>query len=132
MMRRVLPLLMLLAIAGSQSVQAAPPAGFAIGGEAFSQRDILDARAMPSLDGIATIMLTFAPPAAKRLKALTTTQVGKAMPVTLDGKLLAEPVVAQPIDGGVIEMNGHFALAEATALAKRISGRDPLPDSLDQ
>ena len=129
MMAAALPLLMLLAGAG---VPAAASSGFAIGGEAFSQRDILDARAMPSLDGIATIMLTFTPPAAKRLKALTTTQVGKAMPMTLDGQLLAEPVVAQPIDGGVIEMDGHFALPQATALAKRISGRDPLPDSLDQ
>jgi preprotein translocase subunit SecD len=128
-MRALLPLLMLLATAAAP---ATPPAGFAIGGEAFSQRDILDARAMPSLDGIATIMLTFTPPAAKRLKALTTAQVGKTMPVTLDGKLLAEPVVAQPIAGGVIEMDGHFALPQATALAKRISGRDPLPDSLDQ
>ena len=123
-----LPLLMLLAAAAA----GAPPAGFAIGGEAFSQRDILDARAMPTLDGIATIMLTFTPPAARRLKTLTTAQVGKAMPVTLDGKLLAEPVVEEPIAGGVIEMDGHFQLPEATALAKRISGRDPLPDSMDQ
>ena len=122
------PLLMLLAAAAA----GAPPVGFAIGGEAFSQRDILDARAMPSLDGIATIMLTFTPLAARRLKTLTTAQVGKAMPVTLDGKLLAEPVVAEPISAGVIEMDGHFALPEAMALAKRISGRDPLPDSMDQ
>jgi preprotein translocase subunit SecD len=128
-MRAFLPVLMLFAIAAAPG---AAPAGFAIGGEAFSQRDILDARAMPSLDGIATIMLTFTPPAAKRLKALTTTQVGKPMPVTIDGQLLAEPVVGEPIAGGVIEMDGHFTLPQATALAKRISGRDPLPDSLDQ
>ena len=125
----MLPLLMLLATAAAPG---ATTAGFAIGGQHFAQAEILDARAMPSLDGIATIMLTFTPPAAKRLKTLTTAQVGKAMPVTLDGKLLAAPVVSAPIAGGVIEMDGHFALPQAEALAKQISGKDPLPDSLDQ
>ena len=111
---------------------AAAPGTFTIAGQPFAQGDILDARAMPDMDGTAAIMLTFTPPAAKRLLALTTAQVGKPMPMALDGKLLVEPVVEAPIDGGVIEVSGHFPLAQAEALAKRISGKDPLPDSLDQ
>lgn len=126
-MRALLPILMLLATA------AAPgPAAFTIGGEAFAQADILDARAMPDMDGSAAIMLTLAPPAAQRLLAVTTRGVGKPLPVALDGKVLVAPVLEAPIEGGVIEVAGHFPLAEAEALAKRISGKDPLPDSMDQ
>ncbi len=125
-MRALLPLLMLLATA------AAPPPAFTIGGQPFAQADILDARAMPDVDGSASIMLTFSPAAAKRLRALTAALVGKPLPVALDGNVVVEPMVDTPIDDGVMQMTGRFALPEATALAKRISGRDPLPDSMDQ
>ena len=128
-MRRLLPWLSML-VAAPAAAQA--PAGFTIAGEAFAQRDILDARAMPDVDGTAGIMLTFTPQAAKRLETLTRAGVGKPMPIALDGKVLVEPTVDAPIDGGVVEVSGHFPMAEAEALAKRISGKDPLPDSMDQ
>ncbi|WP_156678418.1 SecDF P1 head subdomain-containing protein [Sphingomonas profundi] len=128
-MRRILAALLLLLAAPAT---AAAPAGLTIAGEGFAQGDILDARAMPDMDGTAGIMLTFTPPAARRLLALTRTRVGKPLPMALDGAVLVEPVVDAPIEGGVIEVSVHMPLADAEALAKRISGKDPLPDSLDQ
>ncbi len=126
-MRALIASLLLVAVPA-----AAAPAAFTIAGEPFAQADILDARAMPDVDGTAGIMLTFTPPAGQRLLALTAARLGKPLPIALDGKTLVEPTVDVPIDGGVIEIGGHFPLAEAEALAKRISGKDPLPDSLDQ
>lgn len=125
-------LALLLPLAAIALAAAAPPPGFAIAGEAFAQGEIVDARAMPDVEGGAAIMLTLTPDAAQRLARLTTAHVGKPLPVTLDGRLLVSPTLAAPITEGVIEVGGHFAVAEAEALAKRISGKDPLPDSLDQ
>ncbi|TVV71610.1 hypothetical protein FOY91_16365 [Sphingomonas solaris] len=125
-------MLPLAAFALAAAAPVVAPAAFTIGGEPFAQADILDARAMPDVDGSAAIMLTFSPAAAKRLARVTATGIGKPLPVALDGKVLVAPMIEAPIDGGVIEMAGHFALPEAEALAKRISGKDPLPDSLDQ
>ncbi len=128
-MRRVLPIL--LPMVAFATVAVAAP-GFTIGGEGFAQADIVDARAMPDMDGTATIMVTFTPSAAKRLGAVTRANVGKALPVALDGTVLMTPTIETPITEGVMEVGGHLPVGQAEALAKRISGKDPLPDSLDQ
>lgn len=127
MMRALIASLLLVA---APALAATP--GFTIAGQPFAQSEVMDARAMPDMDGAASIMLTFTPAAGKRLLAITTAGMGKPLPIALDGKTLVEPLVESPIDGGVMEVSGHFPLSEAEALAKRISGKDPLPDSLDQ
>ncbi|SNS82789.1 hypothetical protein SAMN06295912_11831 [Sphingomonas laterariae] len=106
--------------------------GFAIGGQAFQQAEILDARAMPELDGTASIMLTLDPAAAKRLEAITRAHLQKPVEVTLDGATIAAPVVAEPITEGVLTIAGTFTLAQAEAMAKRISGKDPLPEEFEE
>jgi hypothetical protein len=45
--------------------------------------------------------------------------------------VLSEPVLIDAITGGVFEISGNMTVPEAIVLAKRISGKDPLPDSLD-
>lgn len=101
-----------------------------IAGERFAATDILDARAMPDINGKAGVMLTLAPAAAKRLAAITAGLAGRPMTVALDGKPLLAEVIRSPIRDGVIELPARYALADAEALAKRISGKDPLPDDL--
>ncbi|MET0268823.1 MAG: hypothetical protein ABW173_00215 [Sphingomonas sp.] len=123
--------LFLLPLVGFATAAVAAP-GFTIGGEGFPQADIVDARAMPDVEGTATIMLTFSPTAAKRLATVTRGSIGKPLPIALDGKLLMTPVILTTVTEGVIEVGGHFPVAEAEALAKRISGKEPLPDSMDQ
>lgn len=115
---------------------AAPPATpfetgrLTIGGEAFAPADILDARALPDVNGKVGIMITLAPPATRRLTAISGSLVGKPMLIALDGKTLAGELIRKPIANGVIELPGRWNLTEGEALARRISGRDPLPDDL--
>lgn len=104
---------------------AAPSARhFAIGGEILAEADIIDARAQPGLEGQATVLVTLEPDAALRIRAT----LGKPQPVELEAVPLGE-IVALPDDSFEIAAPGD--LAAATALALRIAGKPPLPDSLE-
>lgn len=105
---------------------------FTIAGEAFSEADILDARAQPDIAGGATILVTFSESGGAKLAAVTRRRVEQEAPFVLDGRTLTSPVVREPIEGGIITIAGQFTLAEAEALARAISGKDPLPESLDE
>ena len=130
-MRLEVAVLGALLLAGA--AQAQHEAGvFTIGGERFVPEEIVDARALPDIGGGAAILITMDEKAGQRLATLTGANVGKPLPFALDGKALMEPVVREAIQGGAIEISGHFTLVEAEALAKRISGKDPLPDSFDE
>ena len=137
-MRRRLALALLVAapaLAPACSIAAPPATPFETGrltiaGEAFAATDLLDARALPDINGKVGLMLTLTPAAAKRLEAISGSLVGKPMLVALDGKTLAGELIRKPIANGVIELPGRWTLTEGEALARRISGRDPLPDDL--
>lgn len=101
-----------------------------IAGEPFAPSDVLDARAMPDPGGTAGIMVTLSPKAAARLARLTAGLSGKAMVVALDGQPLLSETIRGPIQDGVINIPGSYRTAQAEALAKRISGKDPLPEDL--
>ena len=75
-------------------------------------------------------MSRLSPAAAQRLSQITAALVGKPMLVALDGKTLGAELIRKPVNGGVIEIPGRWTLTDAEALARRISGKDPLPDDL--
>jgi preprotein translocase subunit SecD len=126
--------LVLLGIAACAFVAATPAFArtFTIGGEAFSETEILDARAQPDMSGMASVLVSFDTIAAKRIAKMTQDRVGKPLRVELDGRLLVEPVVRAPITDGQVMISGTFSVVAAVQLAKQISGKDPLPDSLDE
>lgn len=101
-----------------------------IGGEAFAPDEVMDARALPDINGKVGIMITLTPEAAKRLEGISGSLVGKPLLIALDGKSLAAELVRKPLLDGVIELPGRWNLTDGEALARRISGRDPLPDDL--
>lgn len=105
---------------------------FRIGPERFAESEIVDARALPSVDGMPVIMITLAQGAALRVQKLTAAMIGQPLPIQLDGKELAAPLVREAIAGGVLEISGLPSLAECERLARLISGKDPLPDSLEE
>lgn len=106
--------------------------GVTIGGQGFSQADIVDARGLPEIGGGAAILITMSNGASRRLADVTRRSVGRTVPVTVDGKEIAAPMVREQIAGGVIQISlPAWTVEQAAALAKRISGKDPLPDSLD-
>lgn len=128
MIRRALPLLLLLV----STPALAAGNHLVVGGENFVESDILDARAQPELDGTSSIRITFNDAAAKRIALVTARLVGKPALVSLDDKAVADPVLHEPIRDGVLQLSGAWLLADAEALAKKISGKDPLPDSLEE
>lgn len=105
---------------------------FRIGTERFSEAEILDARGLPSMGGEPVILVTLAQKAWPRLQKLTTEFLGKPLPVTVDGRTLATPLVRDAIADGVFEISGLASLPESETLAKLISGKPPLPDSLEE
>lgn len=115
----------------SAPVLASPARSFSIGGVTFEESDIIDARAQPDLGGTASILITFETVAAKRIAQVSRERLGQPLPIILDGKTLAAPRVVEPIEGGTAQISGSFPLAEADRIARLISGKDPLPDSLE-
>jgi preprotein translocase subunit SecD len=105
---------------------------FAIGGQAFTQSEILDARGVPEADGRAAVHITFDPAVAARLETVTRAHLGKPLAVTLDGALLAAPIIAEPVASGEMTIPAGATIAEADALALRIAGKPPLPDEFEE
>lgn len=123
---RAFAVLALLAIA------AAPSDLLTIGGQAFPQTDILDARATADGSGSPNIYVTLTPAAATRLSALSKANIGKPIPIAIGGSVLMSPVVREAITGGAIEISGAGTFDGAVAMARRISGKDPLPESIEE
>jgi preprotein translocase subunit SecD len=103
-----------------------------IGGRDFAQSEIVDARAQPRLDGKSGIIMTFESEASKRLAGVLATHAATPIRVVLDGKLIAEPVIEPATDGDWVELRGDYSLDEAVRLAKLISGKEPLPESMEE
>ncbi len=103
-----------------------PTGAFVVAGHPVKPTDILDARAIPDMAGKPSLMVTLTPAAAA---AIMPPADGK-LACTLDGKPLgASPAGAMTSDH-VLQLSGEFGDYAATAaLARRISGRDPLPDA---
>jgi hypothetical protein len=107
-------------------VKTYPTGVFEVAGHKLAATDILDARAIPDMAGKPSLMVTLTPAAATAIGGKT----GTKLPCTLDGKTLGEsPSDALAVDH-IVALSGDFGDYDATAaLARRISGRDPLPDS---
>ena len=104
---------------------AAPSARiFSVGGEVLAEADIVDARAQPGLEGQASVLVTLEPDAALRVRATLATP----QPMRLEDMPLGE---LGELAGDSFEIAAPGDLASATALALRIAGKPPLPDSLE-
>ncbi len=104
---------------------------FLIGSEAFAEKDVVDARAQPDIDGMVSVLVTLEPAAGARLGAITRAHIGKTLAISLNGKILTEPTVLESITGGAFQISGRFNVQEAERLALQISGKPPLRDSLE-
>jgi SecD/SecF fusion protein len=123
MWRKLLPLLL---------IAAAPAETLTIGGVAFPQSDFLDARAIFDESGAPVIFVTFGPKGAAKLARVTKAKIGKPLPLAIGPRVLMKPVVREPILGGTVQISGIASVDEAKQLAKLMSGKDPLPESLDE
>lgn len=97
-------------------------AQLSIGGKPLKPADFLDGRAIAGGTGTPVVMLTLTPGATTRIKRL-----GPKAIIVLDGK----PAKARLADN-TIELDGQPSFVAAAKLARAISGKAPLPDSLEE
>lgn len=120
-----------LLLAGSAAVAVAPryPVGrFEVAGRPVPTAKVLDARALPDMAGKPSLMVTLDPATAEALAGAAGAETPVA--VALDGKPLGtSPAGALKADH-ILQVSGDLGgYATVAALARRISGQDPLPDS---
>lgn len=90
--------------------------------------DLQDARLGRDDLGRWTVDVTFTPEGARKFARLTTQYVGQPIPHTLDGELLVNPVVQEPITQGTGQISGGFTMEEARELAILLrAGSLPVP-----
>lgn len=103
-----------------------------IGGVVFPQSEILDARAIFDETGMPVIYMTLSPAGAAKLANVTRANVGKELPLMIGSRVLTKPVVSEPILSGTLQISGFASTDEARRLAKAMSGKEPLPESLEE
>lgn len=67
--------------------------------------------------GRPVVAISFDSEGAKLFAQATTANVGKPLGIYLDGKLISNPIVQEPIPGGEAQITGRFTLEEAQNLA---------------
>lgn len=97
-------------------------AQLSVAGKPLKPADFLDGRAIAGGTGTPVVMLTLTPAAAKRVS-----RTGPSAKFALDGK----PALARFADN-TIELDGQKTFEAAAKLARAISGKAPLPDSLEE
>jgi preprotein translocase subunit SecD len=103
--------------------KAQPPKerGFFIGSELIRPGDV--ASVEMGVDKIVqepVINIKFSDAAAERLADLTMENLGKFMPMFLDGALILCPVINEPFLNGAVQISGGFSGAEAEQLLSNL------------
>lgn len=89
----------------------------------LSGRDIKKATVVfDQYNGKPAVSIDFSDEGAKKFEELTSRNIGKAMPIVLDGQIISAPIVQDKITGGSAQISGEFSLEEADNLAIQING----------
>lgn len=83
----------------------------------LSGTDLKDAREETNQNGQHEVAIKFTDEGAQKFAQLTTENVGKQIAIVLDGKVLTDPRVNEPITGGQAVITGQRSLEEAHNLA---------------
>ena len=70
--------------------------------------------------GEAVLQLILPVDAAMSLRDLTGANIGRKMRIVIDGIVVVEPIVREPIPGGRIWVSGDFTRAELEAMAEKL------------
>jgi len=93
--------------------------------------DVANARlAFNSLDGSPVVGIEFTPEGAQKFEKLTEENVGKPLPIVLDGEVISAPMVQEKIAGGRAQISGNFSIDEARELSIQINA-GALPVEID-
>lgn len=110
----------------SKPAKTYPTGSFVVAGHKLAPTDVLDARAIPDMSGKPSLMITLTPAAAAAIGG----PADAKLPCTLDDKPLGASPAGALAGDHILQLSGDFGDYDTVAaLARRISGRDPLPDS---
>lgn len=79
--------------------------------------DLKDAQEQTNQNNQNQVSITFSDEGAQKFADLTTANVGRKIAIVLDGEVLTDPVVNEPITGGQASITGNYTLEEAHNLA---------------
>lgn len=84
--------------------------------------DIADASVVFSpVDGSPAVGIEFTTAGAEKFEKITEENVGKALPILLDGQVISAPTVQEKITGGSAQISGGFDVETARQLAIQIN-----------
>ena len=67
------------------------------------------------------VVITMAPRSGRMFGQLTENNIGRRLVLRIDGQVVSEPIIREPIKGGVVQISGDMSLKDAAALAERLS-----------
>lgn len=96
---------------------------------ALSGERLADARAgFDAHTGEPIVSFRFDSVGARQFSEITTAEVGRPFAIVLDGKVLAAPVIREPITGGSGQISGHFTVEDTVVLSALLrAGALPAP-----
>ncbi len=102
--------------------KAAGSKGLYFGAARFYRDDIKSALQGFDYANSPNVTLQLTPGAARKFAQISAANVGKTLPIFMDGILLACPIVNEPIYGGQVQISGNFTVDNAIDLALHIKG----------
>jgi preprotein translocase subunit SecD len=67
------------------------------------------------------VVIYMSPRSGRMFHELTTKNLGRRLLLRIDGEVVMEPVIREPVMGGSVQVSGNFTIAEVTRLAERLS-----------
>ncbi|KQZ31428.1 hypothetical protein [Caulobacter sp. Root1472] len=106
------------------------PAGgaFSIAGETFGPGDVTEVETQFSDLGMPLVQIDLSDQGQARFVALQDGRVGDRLPICLDGALLSDPYLAEPITGSSLQIAGGMTVPDTRDLARRIREQLGLKD----
>jgi hypothetical protein len=118
---------------GEARCPADAAAAFSIAGETFGPGDVTEVETQFSDLGMPLVQIDLSDQGQARFVALQDGRVGDRLPICLDGALLSDPYLTEPITGSSLQIAGGMTAPETMDLATRIreqlglKGKAPLP-----
>ena len=67
------------------------------------------------------VVITLAARSGRLFYELTQNNIGRTLVLRIDGQVVAEPIIREPIKSGVVQISGSMTVNDAAALAERLS-----------
>jgi preprotein translocase subunit SecD len=67
------------------------------------------------------VVITMTARSGRMFSELTENNVGRRLVLRIDGQVVSEPLIREPIKGGVVQISGNMTAKDAAALAERLN-----------